>query len=189
MIYLSICVSRLLQFYWCWSCRVRLDHWFAGSYRDRAPSSVMAGQLLSDSTIYGFSEQSNLTLLAALNVGITTPGTWVCCNTIPGGTLPAGETIDSYLLRAAPATNSGELGYRDFQGTITFSPGEKIVGIIIGYANIAYTDGLLGRPARLTLHRVINLGVSSMAISWPSHPTASRCTWIFMSTQVPVAWT
>jgi hypothetical protein len=108
----------------------------------------MAGQLLSNSTIYGFSEQQGVLLTSPLNVGITSPGAWMCCSGLPTGTIDAGVTVNSYLLRAAPETN-GLGGYRDFQGEITFSPGEKIVGIIIGYKNIASTDVLFGAPGTL----------------------------------------
>ncbi|MGC9945228.1 MAG: hypothetical protein ABSF64_02430 [Bryobacteraceae bacterium] len=103
----------------------------------------------SDSTIFGFAEQQSVTLTAPLNAGITSPGTWVCCSDLPGGTIAAGTTVNSYLLYASPVTDATGLDYRDFQGSITFSPGEKIVAVLIGYQAIFATDGLLGAPGTI----------------------------------------
>jgi len=114
-----------------------------------APGSLLPGALLSDSTIFGFSEQQGLVLSSALNVGIASPGTYVCCASVPGGTVAAGLDVNSYMLYASPATDSTGLNYRDFTGTVTFSPGETVVGIIVGYKNIAATDILLGAPGSL----------------------------------------
>ena len=103
----------------------------------------------SDSTIFGFAEQQGVMLTAPLNAGITSPGTWVCCSDLPGGTIAAGTTVNSYLLYASPVTDATGLDYRDFQGSITFSPGEKIVAVLIGYQAIFATDGLLGAPGTI----------------------------------------
>ena len=111
------------------------------------PAAIMTSA--SDSTIFGFAEQQSVTLTAPLNAGITSPGTWVCCSDLPGGTIAAGTTVNSYLLYASPVTDATGLDYRDFQGSITFSPGEKIVAVLIGYQAIFATDGLLGAPGTI----------------------------------------
>jgi hypothetical protein len=118
-----------------------------------APPSVLLGQLSSDTTIYGFSEQSGV-MLSGLTVGITTPGTWVCCSGLPVGIIPDGTTVNSYLLRASPSSS----GVFDYQGEITFSPGESIVGIIIGYQGIARTDSFLGAPGTVYPPSSFDLG-------------------------------
>jgi len=110
------------------------------------PPSLLPGALTSDSSIYGFSEQTGVLLETPVNAALTSPGTWICCAGLPGGTVPAGTTVNSYLLYASPVTDEEGLDYRDFQGSITFSPGEKIVGVIIGYENLANTDMSLGAP-------------------------------------------
>ncbi len=123
-----------------------------------APPSLMAGQLLSDTTIYGFSEETGVVLSAPVHSAITSPGTWICCSGLPSGNIGEGVTVNSYLLRASPETDvDGFLG-RDFQGSITFSPGEKIIGIIVGYQNIANTDGMLGAPGTVYPPISYNLG-------------------------------
>jgi hypothetical protein len=115
-----------------------------------APASVMPGQLLSDSTIYVFNEQVDLTLTTAIGVGISEPGTYITgISTFTPATIAAGVTVNSYLLRAAPATDEPGLDYRDYTGTISFSSGERILGIIIGNDNLAYTDSQLGAPGTL----------------------------------------
>lgn len=112
-----------------------------------APPSVDSGTLQSDTTINGFLEQEGVVLASSVNVGITSPGDWTCCTGLPTGTIPAGETVNSYLLRAAPLTNAGgnPLG-RDFQGSITFGNGEKILAVIIGYSNVFSTNSIFGAP-------------------------------------------
>jgi len=111
-----------------------------------APTSVMPPSLVSDSTIYGFSEQQGLVLSSAVTAGITSTGAWICCSGFSPGTIPIGTTVNSYLLYASPVTDEDGEFFRQFVGEITFSPGEKILGIIIGYQNIAATDGMLGAP-------------------------------------------
>lgn len=110
------------------------------------PTSLLSGALVSDTTIYGFAEQQGVLLNSSLNVGITSPGTWICCSGLPTGTIPAGTTVNSYLLYASPETDESPYAFREFQGEVTFSPGERILGIIVGYQNLAATDALLGSP-------------------------------------------
>jgi hypothetical protein len=110
------------------------------------PASLLPGALTSNTAIYGFSEQQGVLLSSPVNAALTSPGTWICCAGLPGGTVAAGTTVNSYLLYASPVTDEDGLDYRDFQGSITFSPGEKIVGILLGYENLANTDALLGAP-------------------------------------------
>jgi hypothetical protein len=110
------------------------------------PASLLPGALMSDTTIYGFAEQQGVLLTSPLNAGITSPGTWVCCSGLPSGTIPSGTTVNSYLLFDAPETDESPYDFRQFVGEISFSPGEKIVGIIIGYQNLAYTDAFVGAP-------------------------------------------
>jgi len=122
------------------------------------PASLLPGALTSDSTIYGFTETTNLTLTSALNVGISTPGTWICCNSLPGGTIAAGTEVDSYLLYASPVTDQSGQSFRDFQGSFTVGPGQKIIGIIVGYKNLSNTDALLGYPGTMYPPSNLNLG-------------------------------
>jgi len=108
------------------------------------PAAILYGA--SNSTIYGFAEQQGVLLTSNLNVGITSPGTWICCSGIPGGTIDAGTTVNSYLLYASPTSDISGANFTDFTGSITFSPGEKIVGVIITYQQLSATDTLLGSP-------------------------------------------
>jgi hypothetical protein len=109
------------------------------------PAAILTS--VSDANIFGFAEQQGVTLTAPLNAGMSSGG-WVCCG-LPGVTLAAGTTVNSYLLYAAPITDADGLDYRDFQGSITFSPGEKIVAILIGYQAIFATDGMFGAPGTI----------------------------------------
>jgi len=109
-----------------------------------APTSLFP-PLESNSTILGFAEQQGVLLGSNLPVAITSPGVWLCCSGLPGGTIDAGNTVNSYLLYASPSSDLNGT-YTSFTGSITFSPGERIVGIIVDYAHLNNTDGLLGAP-------------------------------------------
>ena len=114
-----------------------------------APASVLPTDMSSDSSIFVFSEQQGVTLTAPVDAALTSPGLWTCCSGLPYGAIPAGVTVNSYLMVASPVTNQDDQLFRDFQGSITFSSDEKILGVIIGYANIAGTDGMLGAPGTM----------------------------------------
>jgi len=108
------------------------------------PASIVG--TTSDTTIFEFAEQQGVVLGSNLTVGFTMPGTYACCAGLPGGTVPAGDDVNSYVLYAAPTTNgTGGVG-RDFKGSVTFSPGEHVVGVIAYYKNIFVTDSLFGAP-------------------------------------------
>lgn len=119
---------------------------FSGDVSVVSPPTSLYPALQSNTAILGFAEQQGVLLTTPLTVGITSPGTWVCCSGIPGGTIAAGTTVNSYLLYAAPVSDQSGEDFREFTGSITFSPGEKIVGIIISYQGLADTDILLGSP-------------------------------------------
>ena len=116
---------------------------FSGVTVISPPPSVQLGQLQSDTTAYVFAEQQDVLLTAPQYAGITMPGTWDCCTGFVVGAIPAGTTVNSYYLRSAPTDGSGVI---DFTGSITFSAGEKILGIIVGYQTLATTDSLFGSP-------------------------------------------
>ncbi|HTQ57650.1 MAG TPA: hypothetical protein VMI94_24445 [Bryobacteraceae bacterium] len=113
-----------------------------------APASIQPGQLLSDSAIYLFNEQVDLTLPSSVTVGISQPGSYTVGGSTPltPGTLAAGVTVNSYLLRAAPESNPADANNRQFEGEITFGDGEKIIGIMLGADNIGATDIIFGAP-------------------------------------------
>ena len=108
------------------------------------PPTSLFPPLESNSTILGFAEQQGV-VVPSLTVAISTPGVWICCSGLPGGTIDAGTTVNSYLLYASPSSDLNGT-YTDFTGSISFSPGEKIVGIILEYQQLNATDGLLGAP-------------------------------------------
>ncbi|MGO4879548.1 MAG: hypothetical protein ACLP59_01845 [Bryobacteraceae bacterium] len=109
-----------------------------------APPSAVAPDT-SNSTIFGFAEQQGVVLASNVAVAFTSPGTWICCGSFPGGTIDMGTTVNSYLLYAAP-TSDLQGTFTDFTGSITFSPGEKVIGVVVGYKNLAATAAMLGAP-------------------------------------------
>jgi hypothetical protein len=100
------------------------------------------------------------------------------------------------MLYASPATDAAGQDYRDFQGWITFSPGEQILGIIIGYQNIVATDALLGAPGTMypTLadewgglenHDSITLGPNQESVYVNFHVAVGGADMIRILTDVP----
>jgi len=108
------------------------------------PASLAPGAYTNNTTIWAFTEQQGVTLASSLPVAISTPGIWACCSGLVPGVIPAGTTVDSYLLYASPATSA--VGTTDYIGSITFSPGQQILGIIIQYQSLFNTDALFGIP-------------------------------------------
>jgi hypothetical protein len=111
-----------------------------------APPSVAQGALESDTTMYAFTEQTDVTLTSSLFAGVTTAGTWVLGSGSLSGTIPAGTTVTSYLLRFAPVTAMPGQNYRTLTAQISFASGEEVVGIILGSDHLAVTDAMLGAP-------------------------------------------
>ena len=126
---------------------------FSGVTGVSAPSSVQIGEtdLQSATTAFVFAEEQNVSLTSSLYAGIVTPGTWVCCTGFNVGPVTAPALIDSYYLLTSAPTGSG---ITDFTGSITFSPGERVVGIIVGYQVLASTNSMFGAPG--TLYPVSN---------------------------------
>ena len=112
-----------------------------------APPSVEPGSVASDMFAFAFDEQQNVVLPTPVHAAITQPGTYICCGAdFTGGNVPAGLDVDSYLLFADPLTGSGGNPWTLFTGSISFSAGEEVVGIIIGYSELSKTNALLGAP-------------------------------------------
>ena len=121
---------------------------FSGDVQEGSlPQNLTPGNFESNTTIWAFTEQQNVTIGAnEVGVGISMPGTWVCCSSsnLSPALLPAGD-YDSYLLYASPAS-AGPGGYVLYTGSITFSPGQKTVGIIIGNSGLLASNSLFGVP-------------------------------------------
>jgi hypothetical protein len=120
--------------------------YFTGEVSVVSPPTSLYPALENNDTILGFAEQQGVLLTSPLDVGISSSGTWICCSGLPSGTIDAGTTVNSYLLYASPSSDETGESFREFTGSITFSPGERIVGIIVSYTGLANTDTLLGAP-------------------------------------------
>ncbi len=126
---------------------------FSGVTGVSPPASVQIGEtdLQSATTAFVFAEQQNVLITSPQDAGIVTPGTWVCCTGFAPGAITGPAFIDSYYLLSSAPTGSG---VTDFTGSITFSPGERVVGIIVGYQVLASTNSMFGAPG--TLYPVSN---------------------------------
>ncbi|MEM9353119.1 MAG: hypothetical protein AAGA92_08905 [Planctomycetota bacterium] len=100
------------------------------------PRSLRYGQFNHDHRAFVFLESKRRTLPTDLTVNISTPGRYTKFSE-ESGTIPAGTTVDCYLIHCAPLSASHEV-----RGSVTF-PGE-VLGIIAGHDRLNATNNLLG---------------------------------------------
>jgi len=113
------------------------------------PATVQVSTGADDSTAFAFEESSEVTS-APINVAVgSEPGTYVCCGAYPHAVVPADLSINSYLLYSEPLTDQPGKDYRVYTGSVTFSPGESIVGVIVGFSHLGSTNATLGAPGTL----------------------------------------
>ena len=117
------------------------------------PNSIDEGIFQSDSDLFFFKEQSNLTLTSALRVDADQPGTYNSNNEIPS-TIAAGTSIDSYYF-SFDIPNNIQKSTSDL-AEIEFS--QPILGIIYLRNSLDRTDSVLQRtgityPTSSTLSR------------------------------------
>jgi hypothetical protein len=91
------------------------------------PPSIQINQLTSDTDIFVFEEQANYVLPVDVQVDGTTPGVY-SSPSVPGGTIAAGTTINSYVVHSDPASG---LPMMYTNRTISFTNNEAILAIIL----------------------------------------------------------
>lgn len=108
-----------------------------------APISVLEEALESDTTIFLFSERTNLLLGASLAVDASTQGTYLTNASLTPGSIGAGTAVDTYLFHSDPLDiNDGGSNNVRFNGSVTFD--QEILGIILRGNALINTDALLG---------------------------------------------
>jgi len=105
------------------------------------PASVQLNQLTSDTDVFVYTEVSNLTLSTDLHVDAAVSGTYTS-PFVPGGTISAGTTVNSYLMHSDPAS-AFPVNYND--RTLTFN-NEQIVGLILLSSTLTGSTAVLGAP-------------------------------------------
>lgn len=108
------------------------------------PPSVRFGDLQSDTVARVFSERQGLALPASVSVDITAPGAYDSVPSLTPGILPAGTSVDSYLVHAEPASSTGLFRYI---GSITFDT--DVLALIVLNPNLKDSDAILGAPGTL----------------------------------------
>lgn len=107
-----------------------------------APASVVPGAIQSqvDATLFF---ESTTTLAAALPVDLIAPGTYNLADPDNPGSIPAGTTVNSYLLHHESVAN--QLSTVVVAGTFPY----QILGVIIGDTKLDNSDPILGNPTTL----------------------------------------
>lgn len=108
------------------------------------PPSVDFGDLQSDTVARVFSERQGLTLPTSVSVDSTAPGAYDSVSSLTPGVLPAGTSVDSYLVHAEPASPDGLFRYI---GSITFNT--DVLALIVLNPNLKNSDAILGAPGTL----------------------------------------
>ncbi len=105
------------------------------------PADLRNGALSSDTTIFLFAEQSNVTLANPLNVNFASAGFYTPAVTNSAASIPlaAGTSVDSYLFHADINFTGTQIS---FLGSVTFDT--DILGIITSTGDLISTDSLLG---------------------------------------------
>jgi hypothetical protein len=101
------------------------------------PASVKPGQLQSNTDIFAFTEQTDIKLSSAVNVDITSPGTYTTDASLTPGTISAGTSVASYFLHSDPQNNDSI-----YDGSVTFST--PILGVIVLSGTLSNSDVQLG---------------------------------------------
>jgi prepilin-type processing-associated H-X9-DG protein len=110
--------------------------------RDDVPDSLDNGVLESDDRAYLFKERTDLELKSQLRVDTTKPGRYIGNQSPPGGTIPAGTRVTSWMLHWDNTTEKNTF----LDVTVSFSG--EILGVIYKTPGLRATDPVLGHNIR-----------------------------------------
>ncbi len=110
------------------------------------PASTANGVLESNTQVFVFPEQQNITLSTAIDVNISLPGTSPSGNSInfSQATIPVGTLISSYFAHFDSIGSPGADNPAIVTGSITF--GSDVLGLIVGQSKLDATDSYPGLP-------------------------------------------
>jgi hypothetical protein len=108
------------------------------------PPSVLFDVLESDTTMFAFDEQQNVTLAQPLSVDITAPGTYDDSIDLTPGTIPAGTAVSSHFVHSDKIGT--DVPRVTLEGTVTTD--QDILGIAI-LAKALNNSDYLGAPGTL----------------------------------------
>ena len=133
------------------------------------PANVLA--LSSDTTMFAWQEQNQLTLPTEVTVSITHRGVYGCDVVIPCGVpedssvIPAGAVVNSYLVHYQPQTVPESQAFRFLTGVLTVGPREEVIGIIAGVHDLRTTDSIFV-PAGSTYPVNNTIGGVELGLDW-----------------------
>jgi hypothetical protein len=111
------------------------------------PASTQFNQLQSNTSIFAFRERENETLFIPIPVDATDPGSYDTFADLAPAILPAGTTVNSYLLHADPNIPLQPfIGIPYLNRSVTFDLSERIVGIMVDMFTLRAGDPFLGAP-------------------------------------------
>jgi hypothetical protein len=138
------------------------------------PPTVSVHALESDTEMYAFDEQQNVTLPVSLDVDITQPGTYNDDLLLTPGTIPAGTVVSSHFVHADGPNREGRGGAPQYLGTIELD--SDILGIAVLAPALDGSD-ILGAPGTIYptggTQRQLNLGSGDFVIEHPDVRTVT----------------
>jgi hypothetical protein len=114
-----------------------------------APASVVLGALEHDMAVRFFLERGALSLPSNLAVDVTQPGIVDSASDLTPGQIPAGTTVNSYLLHADPVGPGFPV--KQYEGSITFDV--PILGAIVNARQLNAGDLVVGSPTTIYVPR------------------------------------
>ncbi len=106
--------------------------------RNDVPPSLDVGVLKSDDRAFLFHERDNMKLNGSIPVDITRPGRYYGNQGMPGGSIPGGTHVSSWMLHWDSTTNANTL----LDVTVSFSG--EVLGIVCKTKTLKKTDPVLG---------------------------------------------
>jgi hypothetical protein len=113
------------------------------------PPSVQFNQLESNTDIFAFQERAGYTLPVPVLVDVTDPGTYDQVSDVPliPSTIPAGTTVNSYLLHADPDLRLVSTDFVVYSNrSVTFDANEVVIGIQLRTDTLLLMHPVLGAP-------------------------------------------
>lgn len=110
------------------------------SAEGQSPPTPERCQLPQPRWLLAFAEAKEHTLSNDLDLDISEPGSWDDPGSWPAGTLPAGSSVDSYLIHRDPDGDTAT----PLEGWVRFA--QPIVGVIVSGTKLDASDATLGAP-------------------------------------------
>jgi hypothetical protein len=111
------------------------------------PPSLQLNQVQSNTNIFAITERLSETLFIPIPVDAADPGSYDTFADLSPAIIPAGQTVNSYILHADPDIPLLPfIAIPYLNRSVTFAPDEQIIGIMVDMSTLRAADFFLGAP-------------------------------------------